>query len=156
MGFLFTLMIVLVGIPALALGLFRGVAPELAQGEWPEAWRTLTPLRIIGQFGGLLALVLLLFAAASVGPRESSFFLFLAALIVIAFFLWAWQREFLFLMSLRDDAFPGQYDKLIWAFLLLMMAPVGLWFFRSYHLTHWPEPKSKPETAHGHTVSDLF
>ncbi|AGA28047.1 hypothetical protein [Singulisphaera acidiphila] len=152
MGFLLTVAIV-VGVPALALGLFRGVSPELARGEWPESWRTLTPARI-WQFGGIIALITLLFAAASGNPRESAFLLFLAALIVVAFFLWAWQREFLFLMGLRDDAFPGQYDKLIWAFLLIMMAPVGLWFFRAYRLAHWPEPK--PEMARSHTVSDLF
>jgi len=152
MGFLLTVAIV-VGVPALALGLFRGVSPELAQGEWPESWRTLTPSRI-WQFGGIVALLVLLFAAAQGGPGEAGFLLFLAALIVVAFFLWAWQREFLFLMGLRDDAFPGRYDKLIWTFLLIMMAPVGLWFFRSYRLAHWPEPK--PGVAHAHTVSDLF
>ncbi|WP_406694501.1 hypothetical protein V5E97_25845 [Singulisphaera sp. Ch08] len=153
MGFLLTVVIV-VGVPALALGLFRGVSPELAQGEWPESWRTLSPSRIIWQFGGIVALVTLLFTASRGGPREAGFLLFLAALIVVAFFLWAWQREFLFLMGLRDDAFPGRYDKLIWTFLLIMMAPVGLWFFRSYRLTHWPEPK--PEMVRAHTVSDLF
>lgn len=152
MGFLLTVAIV-VGVPALVLGLLRGVSPELAQGEWPDSWRTLTPHRV-WQAGGLVALVVLLFAAAQGGPREASFLLFLAALILVAFFLWAWQREFLFLMGLRDDAFPGRYDKLIWTFLLIVMAPVGLWFFRSYRLMHWPEPKT--ENAHSRTVSDLF
>ncbi len=43
-------------------------------------------------------------------------------------------------MGLRDDDFPGRHDKLIWV-LVFVFAPVGAWFFRSYRLAHWPEPK---------------
>jgi hypothetical protein len=81
-------------------------------------------------------------------PRgREEFFLFGGAIVVVAFFLRAWRSEFLFLMGLRDDDFPGRYDKLIWSVVLTAFAPVGLWFFRSYHLAHWPEPEPKPDHA---------
>ena len=54
-----------------------------------------------------------------------------------------WQKEFVFLMGLRDDDFPGRHDKLIWAIVLLAFAPIGVWIFRSYRLAHWPEPKPR-------------
>ncbi len=141
MGFLLTVAIV-VGVPALVLGLLRGVSPELAQGSGRFLAHDYPAPGLAGR-RTRRALVVLLFAAANGGPREASFLLFLAALILVAFFLWAWQREFLFLMGLQDDAFPGRFDKLIWTFLLIVMAPVGLWFFRSYRLMHWPEPKTE-------------
>jgi hypothetical protein len=89
----------------------------------------------------------LLFAALTAGPRQEGFLLFLVALVIMTLFFRTWRQEFLFLMGLRDDDFPGRYDKLIWIFMLTAMAPVGLWFFRSYHLSHWPEPKTDPDHA---------
>jgi hypothetical protein len=65
----------------------------------------------------------------------------LLALLVLAWFVRAWCREFVFVMGLRDDDFPGRNDKLLWAVVLLVMAPIGVWLFRSYRLVHWPEPK---------------
>ena len=52
-------------------------------------------------------------------------------------------------MGLRDDDFPGRNDKLIWVFLLLLLAPVGAWLFRSYRLAHWPQPErtSEPDAS---------
>jgi hypothetical protein len=41
----------------------------------------------------------------------------------------------------RDDDFPRHPDKLIWALVLLVFAPIGDWLCRSYRLAHWPEPK---------------
>jgi hypothetical protein len=64
--------------------------------------------------------------------------LFLAAL---ALFAKAWLKEFTFLMRLRDDDFPGHNDKLIWAILLIVLAPVGTWLFQNYREAHWPEAK---------------
>jgi hypothetical protein len=64
-------------------------------------------------------------------------------LLCLGFLIWfvrSWQREFLFLMGLRDGDLPGRHDKVIWAIVLLAFAPVGVWFFRAYRLAHWPEP----------------
>jgi hypothetical protein len=64
-------------------------------------------------------------------------------LLCLGFVIWfarIWQKELVFLMGLRDGDLPGRYDKLIWAAVLMAFAPVGVWFFRSYRLTHWPEP----------------
>ena len=38
----------------------------------------------------------------------------------------AWSHEFVFLMGLRDDDFPGRHDKLIWAFCSLLRADCRL------------------------------
>jgi hypothetical protein len=93
-------------------------------------------------------LIVLMFLAMNAPPRSrEGFFLFGGAIVVVALFLRAWRSEFLFLMGLRDDDFPGRYDKLIWSVVLTAFAPVGLWFFRSYHLAHWPEPEPKPDHA---------
>jgi len=101
-----------------------------------------------------LGLILLLAALnAEVGPRGESNVLAVLCLGVLGVFLHIWRREFVFLMGRRDEEFPGQFDKLIWAAFLIMMAPVGLWFFRSYRLGHWPEPKT--ETIRGRAAADL-
>lgn len=90
-----------------------------------------------------LAALLMLFIAS--GPRGLEFLFFPVALLALAFyFLSVWGEEFLFLMSLSDDQFPGRNDKLVWAIVLTVMAPVGLWVFRSYRQAHWPVPHEKP------------
>ena len=84
----------------------------------------------------IAAAAFLLFALA-VSPQ---FFVALAGLFVIVLFARSWMYEFMFLMNLRDSDFPGRFDKLVWALLMIGMPPVGLWVFRGYHLSHWPEP----------------
>jgi hypothetical protein len=66
----------------------------------------------------------------------------LAIVAALVLFARAWLREFTYLMRLRDDAFPGHNDKLIWAMLLIVMPPVGAWLFQTYREAHWPEAKS--------------
>jgi hypothetical protein len=147
-------LVIAVAMAAIILNAQRWPPQAFARGDWPDAWPQLAPWPI-GKLLGVLAIVLLfLIAMEAQGPA----FTLLALLTAAIFFFWAWQREFVYLMGLRDDAFPGRHDKLIWAFFLLMLAPIGLWFFRSYRLAHWPEPKAKPKPARqgGHTVSDLF
>jgi hypothetical protein len=150
-----------VGIPALLLGLVRLVFPDSAPKGMPDWWS--------GWFRGgspgmerawhvaiAVGLVVLLFAALpSHGPRSESIVVAILALAILAWFFHVWRREFLFLMDRHDDDFPGRSDKLIWAIMLTMLAPVGLWFFRSYHLAHWPEPEPEPETTRGHAAADL-
>ena len=65
----------------------------------------------------------------------------LALLAAFVLFARAWLREFTYLMRLRDDAFPGHNDKLIWAILLIVLPPVGAWLFGAYREAHWPEAK---------------
>jgi hypothetical protein len=71
-------------------------------------------------------------------------FVVLAALLLFAR---AWLKEFTYLMRLRDDAFPGHNDKLIWAMLLIILAPVGTWLFQKYREAHWPEAKPRQGDA---------
>ena len=71
-------------------------------------------------------------------PARACRWPWLAALILFAR---AWVREFAYLMRLGDDAFPGRNDKLIWAILLIVLPPVGVWLFRAYREAHWPEAK---------------
>jgi hypothetical protein len=79
------------------------------------------------------------------GAMRSGLPLVLAIAVGLILFGSAWVREFQFLMALRDDDLPGRYDKPIWAFVLIGLAPIGLFLFRSYRLAHWPDPKPKPE-----------
>jgi hypothetical protein len=76
--------------------------------------------------------------------------------IILTLFLRAWRHEFLFLMGRRDDDFPGRHDKLVWVLMLTAFAPVGLWFFRTYHLAHWPEPEPKPRPDHARTSPEAI
>ena len=70
--------------------------------------------------------------------------LVLALIAGFVLFARAWLREFVYLMSLGDNAFPGSHDKVIWAVLMIVLPPVGAYLFRSYRLSHWPEPTTKP------------
>lgn len=67
--------------------------------------------------------------------------LLLAGAAALFIFAKAWVREFVFLMRLGDDAFPGQNDKLIWAMLLIVLPPAGVWLFQGYREAHWPVAK---------------
>jgi hypothetical protein len=77
-------------------------------------------------------------------PEPFIFLLILGGLALIAR---AWRHEFVFLMSLRDDEFPGRRDKLVWVALMIFLPPVGIWAFRGYREAHWPEPVPEPVQA---------
>jgi len=101
-----------------------------------------------------LALLILMFVLNSgPGPRGEFNVFVVVILVALGAFAFAWQRQFLFLMSLRDEDFPGRLDKAIWAFVLIALAPISFWMFRSYRLAHWPEPK--PESIRGSAAADL-
>lgn len=113
----------------------RGFHQTLRQGRpfrWP-AW----------QIAAWIAVAIFLLYAAAEWRHGGAAPFTLLALILGAGFVLAWQREFVFLMSLRDDDLPGRHDKVIWAVLLLALAPIGVWFFRAYRLAHWPEAKGE-------------
>ncbi len=67
--------------------------------------------------------------------------LLLAGAAALVLFVRAWVAEFTTLMRLGDDAFPGGNDKLIWAVLLIVLPPVGVWMFGTYRESRWPEAK---------------
>lgn len=94
----------------------------------------------IGQMMGAIVVAALLFHIAAARGPEVMLSMALLVLGALIGFVGAWQREFVFLMGLRDADFPGRHDKVIWATLLLALAPIGVWFFRAYRLAHWPAP----------------
>ena len=79
--------------------------------------------------------------------------LFLIAVPVgLIWFLRIWTREFLFLMCLGDDDFPGRHDKALWVLVMVVVPPVGLWVFQSYQQLRWPDDSAvstaKPAPFH--------
>jgi hypothetical protein len=140
-----------VGVSALLFGLARfAVVPEPLAG----AGRGIRPSQVtLGQMMAAVALaaVLLLFFTAGPGP-ERVFSTTLLALCVLAWFVRHWRKEFVFLMGLRDEEFPGHHDKRIWVAIVLFLAPIGVWLFRTYRLAHWPEPA--PAVAPEHRTEE--
>jgi hypothetical protein len=108
-----------------------------------EAWT-----RFASEFKAPWLLAAMLIALAALVLR-TAFPLVLLAGGIVVFFAISWLREFRFLVHLSDDAFPGQNDKLIWAILMIVLPPVGVWLFHSYREAHWPETKAGEAGAHG-------
>lgn len=79
--------------------------------------------------------ILLSFAADTPTP------LFLLGIAAVVLFAITWVRDFAYLMTQPDAAFPGRYDKPIWAFLLIVLPPVGVLAFWSYRRAHATETK---------------
>ncbi len=63
-----------------------------------------------------------------------------------------WSQEFRLLMLRGADEFPDRFDKLAWVFVLTVMAPAGVWLFRSYRRARWPE---LPKAALTHPLDEL-
>ncbi len=82
---------------------------------------------------GLLILVVILPAALA-----------LAILALMLAFVAAWVHDFVTLMRLEDEVFPGRYDKAIWALLLIVLPPIGMLAFWSYRKLHGFETKRRP------------
>jgi hypothetical protein len=138
-------------LPALVLGLLQFVAPQSSLHEGVR--RRLAQFKL---WQLIVAVILcgLLFSMTSVTSPIVPFML--AIVIVLGLYLRTWRDEFIFLMGLGDDDFPGRNDKLIWVLVLIVFAPVGPWLCRSYRLAHWPQPERSrdPEVdAAGATVS---
>ena len=130
-----------IGLPAMLLGLLQLIVP---QSTLHERVRHRISRYKLWQLMVAVALLGLLFAMATAQAPIVPFAL--AVLIVLVLFVKAWRDEFVFLMGLRDEDFPGRNDKLIWVLVLLLFAPVGTWFFRAYRLAHWPEPEPQTRT----------
>jgi hypothetical protein len=156
-----TLLTAFLIMPALVfayVGLLFGLGPVLSPERLRSIRRSLWPLRLTlwqMMVGVAVAAFLILVFEKQLGFAIAFFTI---SLLILAWFVHAWNHEFVFLMGLRDEDLPGRHDKLIWAFLLFTFAPIAIWFFRSYRLAHWPEPAAesdfslRPEPA-GHTVT---
>jgi len=143
---------IVVIVPAVFLGLVRFFRANAHLVVRPLSARGLEKTwYVAAAILGLLVLVVML--NADHGPRGEMNVMAVLALLVLGAFFYVWRREFVFLMSLRDDDFPGRFDKPIWAAVLVALAPIGFWLFRSYRLAHWPEPK--PEMAGGDVAAEL-
>lgn len=115
---------------------------------------SLVPSSIHASDGGFLvaiglAISFLLIAVLSRGAAVPVLLMLAAA---VGFFA-CWVREFTFLMRQPDQAFQGRHDKLIWALLLIVLPPVGLFAFWSYRGTRWPSV-AKPDPMPG--TRDFF
>ena len=108
-----------------------------------EQFRQLRPWMVLAAAFGLL----LLYTFLDDRSYRVGYFHLLVVVGVVVGFTVAWVREFLFLMALRDEDLPGRFDKPIWAAVLIVLAPLGLFLFRSHRLAHWPEPEPKPGMA---------
>ncbi len=135
---------VLLSVPALVLGLIQLMAPQSSVHEGVR--RRLTQFKL---WQLLVAVILcgLLFSMTTVNYPGVPFTL--ALLIVLCLYLRTWRDEFIYLMGLRDEDFPGRNDKLVWILVLLLIAPLGAWLFRSFRLAHWPEPERRADPAAG-------
>ncbi len=129
-------------LPALVLGLIQLVAPRSSVHEGVR--RRISQFKLWQLSVGVI-LCGLLFSMTSVRSPIVPFTL--AILIVLALYLRTWRDEFIFLMGLRDEDFPGRNDKLIWVLMLVVLAPVGSWLFHSYRLAHFPQPEQVRDSA---------
>jgi hypothetical protein len=143
----------LIGVPMLFLVLIRyldGSRSAFSARAGLAGWLGQVKL---WQVAAAVALTACVYAVLMARHQMGGFPFFLIVLCLIGLFLHAWRREFLFVMSRRDDEFPGSNDRLIWILLLIAFPPVGYWLFRPFREEHWPEPV--PERVEGHVVTDL-
>jgi hypothetical protein len=130
---------------ALVIGFFAllfGLARLFPQERLREVGSGLRVMRYnLWHMMAVVAVAALLLFALTSGPAGAMFSSILLCLLILAWFVRAWCDQFVFLMGMGDDDFPGRHDKLIWVFLLLAFAPIAVWFFKSYRLAHWPAPE---------------
>ena len=48
----------------------------------------------------------------------------LGILVILAFLIlgliWVWLKQFVWMMALDDDSFPGKYDKILWGAVFIL------------------------------------
>jgi hypothetical protein len=137
-------------VPAMVFayfGLLFGLGPALSADRLRVIRRSLWPLQLtLWQMMCVVALAAFLILVFE-KQLEVALAFFTISLLALAWFVRAWSHEFVFLMGLRDEDLPGRHDKLIWVFLLLVFAPIAIWFFRSYRLAHWPEAVTESDSS---------
>ena len=121
-----TLLTVFIMMPALVFayfGLLFGLGPVLSPERLRSIRRRLWPLRLtLWQMMCVVAVAAFLILVFE-KQLEFALAFFTISLLTLAWFVRAWSHEFVFLMGLRDDDFPGRNDKLIWVVVLLVFAP---------------------------------
>lgn len=89
----------------------------------------------------------------NLGRRGGTEFLVFVTMVgSLILFAGMWTREFRLLMLRQSDEFADRHDKLAWTFVLTVMAPAGVWLFRSYRKARWPEA---PAIVGPHPLDDL-
>ncbi|MCI0664005.1 MAG: hypothetical protein L0220_23360 [Acidobacteria bacterium] len=43
--------------------------------------------------------------------------------------IWVWLKQFVWMMALDDDSFPGKYDELIWSAVFIVFPFLALFAF---------------------------
>jgi len=144
------MLLTIVIVPALVFGYFGmlfGLGQVLSRDRLRAIGQSLWPLRLtLWQMMCVVAVAAFLILVFE-KQLEVALAVWKISVVVLAWFVRAWIHEFVFLMGLRDDDLPGRHDKIIWAFLLFVFAPISIWFFRSYRLVHWPEPVAESYCA---------
>ena len=98
-------------------------------------------LGIVGASAWIFAFI------ASLGPHDGSLLLLgVTTAVILLSFAGMWSREFRLLILRRADEFPDRADKLAWVAVLTLIAPAGVWLFRSYRRERWPETIKGPQT----------
>ncbi len=139
-------LVVLPAVVVAYIALLFGVAQLLAPERLRRIGRGLRPFQLtIWQMMAVVAVAALVILAFLEG-YATAFAVIVISHLLMAWFVRVWCHEFVFLMGLRDHDFPGRHDKLIWVLMLLVLAPLGPWVFRSYRLARWPEPAPADET----------
>jgi len=84
-------------------------------------------------FTGYVAygLALVICVAVWVSARDPETW-FLGAIGTLFLFALAWAHAVRALTQQPDEAFPGRYDKPIWAFLFIILPPLGVIAYRWY------------------------
>jgi len=135
---------VMIVMVAFVIGVFSAVlclSQVIDREQLRDLVRRIRHLRFtIWQLMTAVVVAALLFHLFTARGPEGMFSFLLLCLGFVIWFVRSWQKEFLFLMGLRDGDFPGRHDKVTWVVMLTAFAPVGVWFFRAYRLAHWPEP----------------
>ena len=106
---------------------------EQTRDHLAEAVRHTRPYQVA--LAGLGAMLLL--AVYAPGP-----FFPIALLGIAVGLLLIWGREFVLVMQAPDDAFPGRFDKPIWALAILLVPPIGIPAFRAFR--HAARAEAKP------------
>jgi hypothetical protein len=107
----------------------------------------LSRVRVTFLLAMLALLVILVAGPQSVEPPAVRVVVGLVAAGLVLLYLHRWVRAFLFLMARSDHDFPGRFDKLIWATVLIALGPLGLWVFLRYREAQWPELVVEGTTA---------
>jgi len=121
------------------------VASLVALGSLRTRRQARPIIRFTPSLFAVLAVPLTMMFWLVVGPGEE----FAVILVVLALVLlvWFWVVEFVTLMGLGDDSFPGRFDKLVWAVLLILLPPAGMIAFGVFRRAYWATAKPAVDVA---------